>query len=747
VKTTANLLKALFTGFTLICILVSVVVADADNGPANGEKIPPSVIHQKMWEAKVAAHKEQQRLRALVAAEGMVNTQTNYDVLFYDIYIRVNDTTEIIYGKVTLVAQAAEDGVSQIQVDFFDNMTIDSIVAPSGALSYSRANNVVTVTLNATHNTGEQFDFDFWYHGHPEEGGFQAFAFDTRLGKKVISTLSEPYFARTWWPCKDRMDDKADSFHIAIEVDTVFYVGSNGTLDSIVYNGGTTKTFYYTEHYPMTTYLFSLAISDYTVWYDEWVYNNGQDTMPIVNACYSDRLADAQTGWGITPQALTIFSENYGLYPFVNEKYGHSNFEWNGGMEHQTMTSMTGSWFGFYEPVVVHELSHQWWGDMITCEQWGHIWLNEGWATYSEALYYLALNGWASYHNYMNSMDYTGGGTIYISDTTDVWNIFGTIVYDKGAWVVHMLRGVLGEALFFEGVHAYYNSQYQYAAATTEEFRDVVENATGVELDWFFEEWIYGEYRPNYHWAYWEEASDTGGYDVFVHVDQVQTTNPQVFTMPVDFFFDLSSGPDDTLTLWVDQRSDLFKFNFPSTISTIKLDPAGWVLKYQLNVPWTLFIITLDEELRDGHLDLAYNDTIEARGGTGSNTYSIVSGALPTGYGIDNNGVITGTTGDTGSFTFTVLVDDNGSSYWDEEEFTLYVAPTLYVPGDVNFNGTVNIVDLIYLVDYLFRSGPPPPVLNAADANGSCTIAVDDVTYLVDYMFRGGPAPVIGCVE
>jgi hypothetical protein len=408
---------------------------------------------------------------------------------------------------------------------------------------------------------------------------------------------------------------------------------------------------------------------------------------------------------------------------------------------------MNGSWFGFYEPVVVHELSHQWWGDMITCEQWGHIWLNEGWASYSEALYYLALNGWASYHNYMNSMDYTGGGTIYISDTTDVWNIFGTIVYDKGAWVVHMLRGALGDSLFFEGVHAYYNSQYQYAAATTEKFRDVFESATGVELDWFFQEWIYGEYRPNYHWAYWQEASDTGGHDVYVHVDQVQTTNPQVFTMPVDFFFDLSSGPDDTLTLWVDKRSELFKFNFPSTISTIKLDPSGWVLKYQSNIPWTLFIITLDEELSDGRQYIAYNDTIEARGGTGSNTYSIVSGALPTGYSIDNNGVISGTTDDTGSFTFTVLVDDNGSSYWDEKEFTIYVSPTPVVPGDVNFDGIVNIVDLTFLVDYLFRSGPPPPVLNAADANGSCTIAVDDVTYLVDYLFRNGPAPVIGCVE
>ncbi|MFQ6008870.1 MAG: M1 family aminopeptidase, partial [Candidatus Zixiibacteriota bacterium] len=383
-KTTADLSKVFLTIFTAFCIFSSVVTADADNGPTDGEIIPASVIHQKLAEGKVATYLNKRRALALAATEQLENTQTNYDVLFYDIYIRVDDTNEIIYGKVTFVALAAEDGVNEVQVDFFDNMTIDSIVAPSGALLYTRANNVVTVTLDATYNTGEQFDFDFWYHGHPEEGGFQAFAFDIRQGKKVISTLSEPYFARTWWPCKDRTDDKADSFNIAIEVDTVFYVGSNGTLDSIVYNGGTSNTFYYSVRYPMTTYLFSLAISEYTVWYDEWVYNNGQDTMPIVNACYPDRLADAQAGWGITPQAITIFSEQYGQYPFVQEKYGHANFEWGGAMEHQTMSSMTGSWFGFYEPVVVHELSHQWWGDMITCKGWGHIWLNEGWASYSE---------------------------------------------------------------------------------------------------------------------------------------------------------------------------------------------------------------------------------------------------------------------------------------------------------------------------------------------------------------------------
>lgn len=747
-KTAVAPSKTILTVLSLLFLLASPLTgADVNDDQIDWDNAPPSQIHQKLWEAKASAYMDKQFARSLAVTEGVENTQTNYDVQFYDIFIRVNDTTEIIYGIVKFVALTAEDGVTEIQIDFYDNMTVDSIVSPSGALSYSRANNVVTVTLDDIYNTGQQFEFDFYYHGHPSEGGFQAFAFDTRLGKKVISTLSEPYFARTWWPCKDRMDDKADSFDIAVEIDTVLYLGSNGTLDSIVYNGGNTNTFYYSVRYPMVTYLFSLAISEYTVWYDEWIYNDGQDTMPIVHAVYPDRYTYSLDKFGVTPGAITIYSENYGQYPFVNEKYGHANFQWGGAMEHQTMSSMSGSNFGFSTPVVVHELAHMWWGDMITCEQWGDIWLNEGWASYSEALYYLEMLGWDSYHNYMNGMAYSGGGTIYIYDTTSVWNIFSSIVYDKGAWVVHMLRGILGDALFFAGVNAYYNSEYQHAAATTEGFKDVFEEATGVELDWFFNEWIYGTYRPNYHWSYWQEPSNTGGYDVFLRVEQIQTTDPQVFTMPVDFFFDFNSGPDDTITLWIDKDVTLHKLNFPSNLNTVELDPSDWVLKYETNLPWQLYIITLDEEVSDGRQYLAYHDTIQARGGSGSNTWSIIGGALPTGYSINSNGIISGSTTDTGLFTFTVLVDDNFTSYADQAEFTIYVSPTLVLAGDVDLAGSVNIADVTYLVAYLFFDGAPPPVLNSADVNGSCEINVEDLTYLVAYIFQGGPPPVMGCVE
>ncbi len=742
------LIKGLIFSLLFLALFVpgGVFAEDADiiwPGPT------PSEIHEELARGKAQALTDKRIARSLAASPGEANTQTNYDVRIYDIDIRVDDTTEILYGAVRFRADAVAEVVNEVQVDLHSGMDADSIIAPSGALYFARSADVVTVSLDRSYNAGERFEFEVFYHGHPTEGGFQGFAFDMRLNKKVISSLSEPFFARTWWPCKDRMDDKADSFHIAITVDQGFYVASNGSLDSTIDFGGGAHTFYYTEHYPMASYLFSVAIADYRVWYDEWLYNDGADTMPLVHAVFDDRYVYSLSKYDMTPYALDVLSEQYGLYPFADEKYGHVNFVWGGGMEHQTMTSMSGADFGFDEATVVHELAHQWWGDMITCETWGDIWLNEGWAVYSEALYFLEKQGWQYYHWYMNNIAYPGSGTVYVEDTTSASLIFYKgLTYHKAAWVVHMLRGVLGDSLFFEGVRAYYDSPYKFASATTDDFRSVFEQATGWELDWFFEDWIYGEFRPNYQYRYFQEASDSGGFDVFFITEQVQTTSPQVFRMPVDFFFDFTSIPDDTVRLWPDERYRLFKFNLPSTIDDIQCDPADWVLKYESRQPWELHLISFDAEISDGLQYLTYNDTVEARGGSGNLNFSIAAGSLPYGYDLRSNGVIYGSTRDTGLFVFTVRVDDNLSSFYDEAEYSIYLGASELVPGDIDLNSSVvDVADVSYLAEYIFVGGPDLPAPNAADVDGSCQVNVGDLVYLVDFMFRGGAAPRAGCVD
>ncbi len=736
-------LSALLT-LSLLLSNVTATAGSVDNG-TDWDQATPAQIHQHMWEAKSRALLDKQYAQQTIQAEALANTQTNFDVKFHDIYLRVNDTTNIIWGRVKFVAVATQAGVTEVQIDFYSNMTVDSITWSGGLLAYSRLGNVVTVTLDHAYTTDEQFAFDFYYHGHPIEGGFQAFSFDTNSsGSKVISSLSEPYFARTWWPCKDRMDDKPDSFAIAVEVDSAFYCGSNGTLDSTVASSPNTKTYYYSVRYPMATYLFSVAISEYTVWHDWYRYNSNQDSMLLTHAVYPTWYSYSLPRYGITPTAISLLSQTFGPYPYLTEKYGHSNFEWGGGMEHQTMTSMVGGSFGFSEPVVVHELTHQWWGDMITCKTWGDIWLNEGFASYGEAVYYLNRDGWSSYHSYMNTMAYSGGGTIFITDTNSVGNIFGSIVYDKGAWIVHMLRGILGEQKFADAMNAWYNSQYQYGAATTLEFRDVVEAATGVDIHDFIQDWIWGTYRPSYQLSWFSDAIIGGGYNVYVFVKQTQTTSPQVFHMPIDFAIDHASGVSDTVTGYMDQRQQLFKFTTDRSVTNVQLDPAGWILKYVGAASWTLHIVTLEPELSDGVQYAPYVDTVLARGGTAPRTFSMTTGSLPSGFTFSTGGILSGTTSDTGSYTFMAKVVDN-NNITDSLQYTIRIAPRALIPGDVNLDDAVDISDLQYLVDRLFFAGPAPQIGLTADVDNNCTIDISDLSILVDFLFFSGTPPVLGC--
>ncbi|MCP4685403.1 MAG: hypothetical protein GY867_08135 [bacterium] len=728
---------------TIILLLVVTAAAGPETAVVpepDPETMSPSEMHRYLGHRKALGLERARavRLRAVTAA----TNQTDYDVKMYDIEIQVNDTTEWLTGRVQFHFEAVVDGLTEVEVDFCELMTVDSIVGPSGALAYSRNIDVVTVNLGTSLNSGDPFVFDFFYQGHPVEGGLQSFEFGSHGGRASISSLSEPYFARSWWPCKDRMDDKADSFKIHIEVDTSLYCASNGTLDSIRAASASSETYHYTEHYPMATYLFSVAIAPFVVWEQEFTYNSNQDTMPIVHHVYTDWDAYSRSTWGKTPDIMTKLSASFGDYPYLDEKYGHANFEWGGGMEHQTMTSMGGnSTFGFSTAVVAHELGHQWWGDMITCASWEDIWLNEGWASYAEAVYYLAGSGWLTYHSYMRGMDYYGPGTVFCDDTTNVWRIFsGDLSYDKGAWVVHMLRGVLGEDKFADGVEAYYNSEFKFAAATTFDFMDVFEGATGEELGWFFADWVYGTYFPKYHYYFMDEPSDSGGFDIYLVVKQVQTTAPQVFRTPVDFYFDETSGPGDTLTLRPDARKKLFKFNRPLGIDNVKLDPADWVLDSSWAHSWEMFITSFGDELSDGYRAVAYMDTVEHRGGSGNNVVTIISGALPDGLSIDNQGIISGVPTDTGDFSFEVHFNDHPAAFSDQAEFTIRIDPypTCCQPpsvGDIDQSGGIDITDIQILVDNQFLTLTPLTCDDEGDIDGSGVIDITDLQILVDYQF------------
>ena len=469
--------------------------------------------------------------------------------------------------------------LASVTLDLMNAMAVDSVRTGGTRLSFTQQATTVLITLDRSYANGEMVALDIYYRGVPGSSGFGSFTFSSHAGAPWVYTLSEPYGAKDWWPCKDHPLDKADSADIWVTVDSTLKVGSNGKLVAVLNNGNGTKTHRWTERYPISTYLVSMAITNFSE-FTNWFKYTPTDSMPVLNYVLPEHLASAQSNLPRTIDMLAIYSNRYGLYPFINEKYGHSEFGWGGGMEHQTMTSLN----GFSESLVAHELAHMWFGDMITCANWPNIWLNEGFATYSVAVYYEGKYGPANYVTYMNSQMNSARnavGSVYVRDTSTVGSLFSNnLVYAKGASVLHMLRHVLGDSVFFRCLRAYASDpRFKFAVATTEDLKEVCETVSGVSLGYFFDEWIYGEKYPRYTYS-WRAIPDTnGGYFVPIRIQQTSgTTNPVFFTMPVDFRL-TGTSLDTTVVLWNNLADQSFQIHVPSLPTTGQLDPNNWILK------------------------------------------------------------------------------------------------------------------------------------------------------------------------
>jgi len=301
--------------------------------------------------------------------------------------------------------------------------------------------------------------------------------------------------------------------------------------------------------------------------------------MPIINYVLPQTLSDGVGALGETKSMLRIFSEAYGLYPFINEKYGHSQFGWGGAMEHQTMTSTT----NFAENTISHELAHQWFGDMITCANWPSLWLNEGFAVFSESVFLERFYGAGAYKAHMGdamSAAMNATGTLYVQDTSTVANLFDfNRVYAKGAWTLHMLRHVLGDSVFFRSMRAYAaDPRFRFRSATTEGFRSVCESVSGKDLGYFFDEWVYGEGYPRYGYR-WTSAPSGGGYRVSLTLSQNgSSAATPFFSMPVDIRL-VAETRDTTVAVFHTATGETFTFQVPFLPSDVQIDPDKWILR------------------------------------------------------------------------------------------------------------------------------------------------------------------------
>jgi len=506
----------------------------------------------------------------------LAGPQDNYDVQHYLIDLEFVPVTKSVTGSVTMTATSLVNGLQHVILDFHTNpnMTISSIKRGTTSLSYTRPTNQIDVTLDTPFNPGQTFVIKITYNGVPisvddsiswqkMSGGFQGTA---------VSTLSEPYGARTWWPCKDRPDDKAT-------VEEWWTVPSNWTAAGNGKLVGTTSLPNNRTQYrwqptdPLTTYLVSIAATSYQTLTQTYTTLTG-GTMPIVHYLYSaDDVTNAQTSFSELPAMIAFYAATWGEYPFVEDKYGMSEFIWGGGMEHSTNTSygyqlITGT--HTYDYIVAHELAHQWWGDAVSPASWPDVWLNEGFATYGEALWAEHLGGPAGYRSYMQSL-YSANfsGTVYNPS-----NLFGSTVYDKGAWCLHMLRGILGDASFNLAMRDWY-SQNDNLSATTAQLQATMEARYGSSLNFFFQRFVNATGQGTYQYGIATANLGNGTYRSTVRIVQTQAS---LVTMPVRVTLVTPAG-NDVRTVWNDQLDQDFTLDTASPVTDIQFDQDNWILK------------------------------------------------------------------------------------------------------------------------------------------------------------------------
>ena len=500
------------------------------------------------------------------------------DVRRYDIDLDVFPEEEMISGSVGLKAAFVAPAES-ISLNMNSQwLEVDSISGPVD--EYTHTSDRLHIRFDRRFEIDENVRIQIFYHGSPRTSHSNSLYFDwgTHGGYPMITIISEPYGARCWWPCKDRPDDKADTVHFSITVPDPLFAASNGKLVSVQQPAGGRARYTWHEDYPIATYLVSMEIANYVTLSDTFITDEG-DTLPIYYYIFPDDINDLDMLLNTIP-TLELFSRLFGPYPFMNEKYAINAHGPAGAIENQTCTSLHPAYMsgdiGF--DVLIHELAHQWWGDMVTCDSFHHVWLNEGFAVYSNALWYEATEGFESYQQYMLDQRYWGSGTVYVEDLSNWPMIFHLgLIYKKASFVLHMLRHVVGDETFFMGLRNY-RQRCGYSSATTEDLRDAMGEVCENDLDWFFEQWIYDEYYPWYYYGWSCDSDNETGWETTLVIEQRQLQLADLFKMPVDVRLEFEDGDSETRVVWSETSSDTFSIHSERRVVDVSLDPEGWIL-------------------------------------------------------------------------------------------------------------------------------------------------------------------------
>jgi aminopeptidase N len=538
---------------------------------------------------KIAAFKNSLVLSQRVAAtSAYISHEKFYDVHFVHLNLNVERTTKTMSGSARSVATVTSTSIDTFGCVLHQVMIIDSARVNGVLSTVSRKDSIVKLKTPGTILNGQTVDAIIYYHGTPPVGGSAigsgfSNGTSTSWGNQCTWSLSESLAGYHWWPCKQILTDKIDSSWVFITTDSTNKAGSNGLLKNTVVVPGGKKRYEWKSITPIAYYLISVAVAKYkeynlyahplylpgdSIWIQNYIYDNA-----ITNPAFATQKATLNQ---IVP-VIEFECKMYGMYPFRKEKYGHCMAPFGGGMEHQTMTSL--GFFDYY--VDAHELGHQWWGDNVTCKSWGDIWINEGWAAYTEHLVAEHLdptNFLPNLNAAHNSVMSSPGGHVWVTghDTVDANIIFDSrLTYDKGGAIIRTLQfEINNDSTWFNGLRSFQNT-YKNNTASVVDFKNYMQTYTSMNFTQFFNQWYYGEGYPTFNLT-WNSMPGT------VFLKSAQTTSSAssvpLFITPMEYKLSRTSMPDTVIRVQHNVNTEYYTINLLGTVTGATVDPNQWVI-------------------------------------------------------------------------------------------------------------------------------------------------------------------------
>ena len=512
-------------------------------------------------------------------------SNSNFDVTFYYLDIEISIIQPYIKGYVLCRFKSNVDSLKEIKLNLIHTFEIDSIMG--NIKNYVFEKDTINIIFNEAIPFGEKGECKVYYQGKPQSAeddtGFQ---FNLSNGYPQIETLCQPFFSHYWWPCKESDDDKADSVYLDITIPDTLINGieviavSNGVLENVTNFSGN-KTFQWRERFPIATYYIMAAVSVYEHFQINYNGIYGE-SFPIDFWVFPGNIESAQGFVSKITEVMNFLSTLFGKYPFYFEKYAMTQINSTRfALENQTNTVFPVDWWRLSRfNYLVHELAHMWFGCKISYDNLKNLWINEGFASYCEALWLEKTNGFDVLRNYMKRFEYFENGSLYLKEfPSNIMDIFGALIYNKGAYVVHMLRYVLGDSLFFKSLYTYMNNEkFIYANANIEDLKIICESVSNIDLQFFFDQWIYDEYYPIYEYSFDQNQAT---FYLNIQIEQTQSQNGwrKVFEMPIQLKLIYEDNSDTTITVWNDEQKQNLNIALNKKVNGLEFDPDSWILK------------------------------------------------------------------------------------------------------------------------------------------------------------------------